>query len=108
MPKEFPPPTHLSEKSRELWREIVPKRAKSVGRLTLLTAALEALDRAEQCRIELAGADLTTTTASTGAVHLHPLLKLEREQKQLFAKLWNDLHLGWDGLVDGRYPGATQ
>ena len=36
MKQEFPAPGHLSERSRELWLALVPRRAKSPGRLALL------------------------------------------------------------------------
>jgi phage terminase small subunit len=105
MADKFPAPSHLSERSRTLWAELVPARAKSAGRLALLTAALEALDRADEAREAIAKAGLTTTTKTTGAVHLHPLLRVERESRQQFAKIWDSLHFGWDQRIDGRLDG---
>lgn len=96
------PPTHLSNRSQALWRELVPRKACSIGRRTLLQSALEALDRADEAREEISRAGLTTTTKTTGAVHLHPLVKLERESRQQFARIWSDLNLGWDREIDGR------
>jgi phage terminase small subunit len=101
MAKHPKPPGTLSERSQALWREIVPRRAKSIGRLTLLEQALLALDRADQAAAELAGKSLTTTTEKTGAVHVHPAVKIEREGRQQFAKLWGQLNLSWDEAVDG-------
>lgn len=95
-------PAHLSERSKELWLKIVPKRALSPGRLALLQTALESLDRAEQARLEVDRVGLTTTTKTTGAVHVHPLVKVERENRQLFARLWGELGLVWDHELDGR------
>jgi len=43
---------------------------------------------------------LTTTTKTTGAIHLHPCLKVERENRALFAKLWHQLGLQWDADLD--------
>jgi hypothetical protein len=91
MKTEFDPPTHLSPRAKSLWAQLVPSRARSAGRLALLTAALEAMDRAEQARLELAAATLTTTTETTKAVHVHPLVKVEREARQQFAvsgRIW--------------------
>jgi P27 family predicted phage terminase small subunit len=95
------PPTHLSARAKALWKDLVPRRAKSAGRRALLLAALEALDRAEEARKKISKTGLTTTTKSTGAVHLNPLVKLEREARQQFARIWSDLHFGFDARVDG-------
>ena len=46
---------------------------------------------------------MTFTTKTTGTVHLSPMVKVEREQRALFAKIWSGLcHLEWDCDVDGR------
>lgn len=105
MSDEFPAPSHLSERSRTLWAELVPSRARSAGRQALLQSALEALDRADEARAAITGTGLTTTTKTTGAVHIHPLLKVERESRQQFAKIWGELHFGWDQRIDGRLDG---
>lgn len=96
------PPDHLSDRAKELWRAVVPGRARSPERLALLQTALEALDRAEQCRIELERQGLTTTTKTTGAVHMNPLLRVEKDNRQLFARLWDMLALRWNPDKDGR------
>ena len=101
MEHQFTAPAHLSERAKTLWAELVPEAARSAGRLALLTAALQALDRAEQARLELAATTLTTTTETTKAVHVHPLVKVEREARGQFAKIWSDLGLSWDGMIDG-------
>ena len=102
-PKTPPPepPAHLSERSQALWREIVPRRASSPERLELLIVALEARDRMEQSRLAIAEAGMTTTTATTGAVHLHPLLRVEKESRGQFLQAWGQLSLGWDMMIDG-------
>jgi P27 family predicted phage terminase small subunit len=101
MNRDFKPPKHLSDRAKAIWRELVPARARSLGRLTLLQAALEALDRCDAAREAIGTAGLTTTTKTTGAVHLHPLLRVERESRQQFGKLWEQLHLGFDSSIDG-------
>ena len=95
------PPDHLSERSKQLWRDLVPKRAKSPGRLALLQTALEALDRADEARELISTEGLTTVTETTGAVHLNPLVKLERESRQAFMKAWGLLHFDFDIEIDG-------
>jgi hypothetical protein len=67
----------------------------------MLQAALEALDRADQARAEVSAGKLTTTTETTGAVHVHPLVKVEREQRQQFARIFSDLGLSFDAGEDG-------
>lgn len=95
------PPHHLSEASKELWRQVVPERI-STGRLAMVTAALEARDRAEECRLVIEREGMTTKTESTGALHLHPLLRVEKDNRQLFTRLWQQLRLHFDPTVDGR------
>jgi hypothetical protein len=65
----------------------------------LLQAALEARDRAEQARAAIS--ELTTTTKTTGAIHVNPLVKVERECRQQFARIWAELHFGYDQDEDG-------
>ena len=99
---DYSPPTHLSERSQNLSRAVVPRRAKSPERLAVLVVALEALDRADEAAAAVKVAGMTTTTPRSGAVHLHPLLKVERESRQLFAKIWHSMSLQWSPDIDGR------
>lgn len=101
-PPDLTPPAHLSERSKALWKSFVPSRARSIGRMALLQAALESLDRAESARAAIAVEGMTATTKSTGAIHVHPLVKVEREARQQFARIWQgDLHFGFDAKLDG-------
>ncbi len=90
------PPAHLSERSVALWRELGPGHAETTGRRVLFQAALESLDRADEARRAIAADGMTSTTKSTGAVHLHPAVKVEREARAQFAKLWGSLNLDWE------------
>ena len=101
-PKTLSAAAGLSERSKALWDQIVPRRARSPERLALLQQALEALDRVDECRDVVEREGLTVTTKTTGAVHVHPLLKVEREQRQLFLRCWDQLNLTWDPSTDGR------
>ena len=94
-------PRHLSGRAKQLWAALVPHRARSPERLALLQTALEALDRADQARLLVARQGLTTVTKTTGAVHLNPLLKVERDNRQLFTKIWGELSFDWDREIDG-------
>ncbi len=79
-----------------IWSRVVPARAVSLERCTLLEAALAALDRAEAAREVIEREGMVAVTAATGALHLNPLCKLERENRQLFGKLWGVLGLDAD------------
>ncbi len=81
--------------------KVVPRRANSPERLVMVKVALEALDRAEEARLVLAAEGITARTESTGAVHAHPALKVERENRQLFARIWKELDLDWSAELDG-------
>ena len=95
-------PPHLSERSKTLWHSVVPSRAKSAERQALVIAALDALDLADECRERVRAEGLTTVTKTTGAVHVHPLMKVEKEQRSLFVKIWGQLNFQWNHTIDGR------
>ena len=95
-------PPHLSERLKTLWRAVVPSRAKSAERQALVIVALDALDLADECRVQVRAEGLTTVTKTTGAVHIHPLVKVEQEQRSLFSKIWGQLNFQWNRDIDGR------
>ena len=101
MKQGFSAPSHLSQRSQDIWAALVPARRRSIGALTLLSEALTALDRATQAAAEVAKAPLTTRTVTTNAIHANPLLKIERESRRRFWALWADLSLGYDPSIDG-------
>jgi phage terminase small subunit len=86
-PARYPPPDGLSDAGQDLWRKLVPKQSQSPGRLALLEEALRARDRAEEFRALIAQQGITTITKTTGAVHVNPLIKAEKEARALFAKI---------------------
>jgi len=100
--KLSPAPPSLSERSSRLWTEIVRDRVWSPGRLTLFEQALLALDRAEEAKALVDAEGLTTTTKTTGAVHVHPALKIEKDARGQFLQAWGALCLNFDPMVDGR------
>jgi|ERR1039458_2333181 phage terminase small subunit len=87
------PAAHLSGRAADLWRAIGPTRATTPARRALFQAGLEALDRADLAREEIAREGMTATTKSTGAIHIHPLVKVEREARAQFAAIWGQLKL---------------
>lgn len=44
---------------------------------------------------------MMTKTARSGVTHMHPAVKVERESRAQFAKIWTSLGLNWDMRVDG-------
>lgn len=88
------PPAHLSDRAKQLWRQVVPNRARSPERLAVVQAALEALDRADAAReaIEKEGMLLRGGKIA----HINPLLRVEKDNRQLFARLWTQLNLHRD------------
>ena len=91
---------HLSDEARALWNSVA-HRCRSPGREAIAIVALQCWDRANEaakvCDVE----GLVTITESTGAVHVHPLLKVEVQNRSLFAKLWAQLNLNaWNPEID--------
>lgn len=99
---KWPPPEHLSDWAKDLWREIVPRRARSPERRALLRLALEAHDRAGAARVTVEADGMICTTKTTGAVHVHPLVKVEQQARKQFLRAWALLGLNWDQSLDGR------
>jgi phage terminase small subunit len=90
-----PPPAHLSERSQDLWRRLVPGRCRSLGRRTMLEQALAQLDRLDQLRTALASEGLLVGSDTGKMPHLNPLLKAEKDARTLFGRLWSILRLEW-------------
>jgi P27 family predicted phage terminase small subunit len=89
------PPDYLSEAARELWRKVVTSEM-SDGKLALLQIALEAFDRAGEASALLRTEGLTMQTATSGAVHVHPAVKIERDNRALFVRVWTVLGFAKD------------
>jgi phage terminase small subunit len=90
-----PAPAHLSERSKALWCEVVPVRAKSAERQQLVLVALEALDLMEAARLAMAADGLTVTTKRSGCVHAHPLLDASIKARRQFLRAWRTLKFHW-------------
>jgi len=94
------PPGHLAQRSQRLWRELVPRRVLSPGKLTLLQTGLEALDRLDGVREALGSDELVKVTERTGAVHANPLLRAEKDARTQFLAIWTALELEHHGYLD--------
>ena len=94
-PLPYPePPAHLSERAAALWKSLGPSLGDTQGRRVLFQSALESLDAADRAREAIAAEGMVNKTTSTGAVHLNPLLKIEIESRNQFAKFWKQLGVG--------------
>lgn len=91
-----PPPDHLSEKAAAIWREVVTTYVVEIEGLPLLEQALTQYDRAAQARREIEREGLTWTNPDSGAVHVNPAVKAERDATKAFRLAWKALDLDID------------
>ncbi|MFH1921628.1 MAG: P27 family phage terminase small subunit [Planctomycetota bacterium] len=92
---EYSPPEHLSDRAKALWREVVPRRVDHPEQFALLQTALEALDGADSCREVIAREGRTVKTLTTGTIHKHQAVDMEKEYRAAFSKMWSALNLCW-------------
>jgi phage terminase small subunit len=95
-------PLHLSERAKQLWSSSVPSVVRCAERRAVLQSALEALDRADAAREAVAVEGMVTMSERSGLKHLNPLVKVEREARAQFAKLWAALRLDTMEVPDPR------
>jgi len=81
--------------SGRLWRDVVRAFEFGPTDLVLLESAFRSLDRAESCRAQVDREGVTVLTERTGAVHVHPAVRVEAEARREFRISWRAL-----GLVD--------
>src|SRR5262245_55924450 len=93
----FELPEGLSVRSQRVWKaEAGPRgRTHSDARRLVLEQCLRHLDRADALRRAIETEGTTSTTKTTGAVHINPLLKVEQVERAMFAKLAKILTLEW-------------
>ncbi len=99
----YDPPSHLADSSKKLWRKLVPRRGVSPERLALLAVALDALDRLNAARVAIAKDGMTTTTPASGVIHIHPLVRVEKDAMATFLRAWALLNFEWDVMTDGGF-----
>ena len=107
---KYAPPEHLSDRSKKLWRDVVPATGKRPRRLALVRAALEALDRADVARELIAVEGAVVRLPGGKMTHSHPSLKIESENRALFLRTWagsictgsdDDLHRSASNVKNG-------
>jgi hypothetical protein len=94
MDKKYIPPVDLSKNSKQLFSEVVPSRAESPERVEMVHQALKVKDRADECAKIIEKEGLQVITERSGVSHAHSLLKTEKDNRQLFMKVW--AKLGFD------------
>jgi phage terminase small subunit len=103
MDKKYISPNDLSRNSKKIFSKVVPSRAKSPERVEMVHQALLAKDRTEQCAEAIKKEGLQIVTERSGVSHAHPLLKTEKDNRQLFLKIWAKLGFDsdpWDPRLD--------
>ncbi len=94
------PPEHLAPKAKALWAEVVPDRICDAECLALLSEALSALDRATAAREQIDREGMVAVS-STGVPHANPLLRVEKDARQQFARIWTELGLSQPATTIG-------
>jgi phage terminase small subunit len=95
-PTTLEPPSHLSESSRAIWDRYVPSVVKLPGPQSMLSAALQARDRAEEARREVERDGMLLVSKRSTLARVHPAVRIEKESLALFTKIMQQLHLNWD------------
>ncbi len=90
------PPDHLSEKSKKIWKSVIPSDGKTLPRQVFILSALESLDRAEAARLVIDEEGMLLPASEKGIAHVHPLLKVEKDSRALFAKIWAQMNMPYE------------
>ena len=98
-----PPPKHLSAESKRIWRSIVEDYTIDVAAELILVSTLEARDRREEARAEIAKAGAVFTDR-WGQPKVSPWCAIERDQTLIVQRGFR--LLGFD--QEGRPPHAAR
>lgn len=104
------PPEHLSEDAKTLWVLLTTEYGISdAGGLAVLVSGLEARDRAELARVQIAEEGMTIIDRF-GIRKPHPLLPAERDARAQWLAALKQLNLDLEPLRDGpgRPPGSRR
>ena len=102
-------PEGLSDVSMRVWEEVVSSHERmSLARLKLLEEGLFALDRAQRARDIIQKEGLLVEGEKSKIPHAHPCLRVEKEAKAQFLKVWKLLGLRWNQLIDKRKKGPGE
>jgi hypothetical protein len=99
-----PAPKHLSERSKRIWRAVVSDYdLRELHHLTVLRLGLEAVDRAELARLQIAKDGLFLPDRY-GGVKAHPAEKTARDSTVIAARCFRELALSEDYVDEPRLP----
>jgi hypothetical protein len=59
------------------------------------------MTRAEEAGKLLRTEGMVFKSETTGTIHVHPAVKIERESRALFSRIWTQLHFEWWAPIDG-------
>jgi phage terminase small subunit len=99
-------PRHLTAATRAWWRDIVDSYELEAHQLRLLTLAGEAFDRCEQAR-QLLDREGLVLGGREGGSRPHPAIAIERDSRNAFARLVDQLDLETTGPKRGPGRPAT-
>jgi P27 family predicted phage terminase small subunit len=85
-----PPPEHLGEPEKQVWRDILRDWKGTDASLAVLASGLEVLQRARECR-EIIAVEGMTVTGRDGQTLAHPLLLAERASHKQFQQTLRQL-----------------
>jgi P27 family predicted phage terminase small subunit len=85
-----PPPDHLAEPERQIWTDVVRDRRGTAAAYCVLTAGLEARQRARECR-EIISTEGLTIIGRDGQPKSHPLCTVERDSAAAFQRTFRAL-----------------
>lgn len=95
-------PSHLTARSKALWRDIVTRFALEPQHLAALRLTLEAVDRCDEARAVLKR-DGIVTAGARGTLVAHPAVAIERDAR--IAVLRGLRQLGLDEFADPTQQG---
>jgi len=95
------PPKHLTAATAKWWREVVRDWRLETHHVHILTAACEALDRANEAQ-RLLARDGLTIAGREGGLRPHPAVAIRRDAEISFARLLRELDLDTEPPVNNR------
>jgi phage terminase small subunit len=86
-------PSHLSDRSREIWRAVLAEWVIGAEALPILRAGLECLDLFDKAREQLAREGLTVVNPDTGLQRTHPAASVLKDSLSGFRACFRQLNL---------------